>query len=270
MRSLARRLACAGLAMAAGSSLPLTASGNEGAPQRGGTLVVPIHLGEPGTYDCHGASTVSIMYRVSPHYSKLVKIAPEKYPDVIGDLAENWKVSPDGLRYEFKLRDSIKLLVIQHRFFKFVDSNFACLGTRVRISTLCEQLHGVFSGLRNHHGLFTTGIQHTQGFGQGLKGDHAKRMMVVLGRKFNQCAPFFAQAFPGVQHGMNRFDEICHLLVGGHTLNQTNSMLPAPRHNDTRSEFGRFFTVPLIGERFWKRCSNEHIHQQMAPLDRVR
>jgi len=108
MKSFARRLACAGAVLAAGALAPLAVSANEGTPQRGGTLVVPIHLGEPGTYDCHGASTVSVMYRISPHYSKLVKIVPEKYPDVIGDLAESWKVSPDGLRYEFTLRDGIK------------------------------------------------------------------------------------------------------------------------------------------------------------------
>jgi len=107
MKSFARRFACAGLAIAAGSFLPLTASGNVGAPQRGGTLVFPVHLGEPNTYDCHAAATVSVMYRVSPHYSKLLKIVPEKYPEVSGDLAKSWKVSADGLRYEFTLNDNI-------------------------------------------------------------------------------------------------------------------------------------------------------------------
>lgn len=78
------------------------------APQPGGTLVYPVHLGEPNTYDCHATTTVTVMYRISPHYSRLLKIEPERYPQVSPDLARSWTISPDGLTYTFALHDNIR------------------------------------------------------------------------------------------------------------------------------------------------------------------
>lgn len=77
-------------------------------PQRGGTLVFAISLGEPATYDCHAAGSLNVMYRVAPHYSTLLRIDPANYPNVVGDLAESWKISSDGLAYEFRLRPNIR------------------------------------------------------------------------------------------------------------------------------------------------------------------
>lgn len=76
-------------------------------PVRGGTLVYPVHMGEPATYDCH-AGFQNLAFRVSPHYSTLVKIDADQYPRVEADLAKSWKVSADGLRYEFTLNPGIK------------------------------------------------------------------------------------------------------------------------------------------------------------------
>ncbi len=76
-------------------------------PTRGGTLVYPVHMGEPSTLDCH-AGNQSLAFRVSPHYSSLLKIDVDNYPEVRGDLARSWKVSPDGLAYTFNLHPSVK------------------------------------------------------------------------------------------------------------------------------------------------------------------
>lgn len=102
-----------GLFAAALSALALTTSAvahaQSGAPvpQRGGTLVFAVHVGEPSTYDCHAAGSVGVMQRVAPHYSQLIKLDPVRYPQVTGDLATSWTVSPDGLTYRFTLRDNV-------------------------------------------------------------------------------------------------------------------------------------------------------------------
>jgi peptide/nickel transport system substrate-binding protein len=76
-------------------------------PKRGGTLVFAVHVGEPSTYDCHAAASIGVMQRVSPHYSQLIKLDPQRFPQVAGDLATGWTVSPDGLAYRFTLRDKV-------------------------------------------------------------------------------------------------------------------------------------------------------------------
>lgn len=77
-------------------------------PVRGGTLVVPIHVGEPATYDCHATNSPAVMWRVSPHYSTLLKVNAERSPEVMGDLAKSWAVSTDNLTYRFNLNTNIK------------------------------------------------------------------------------------------------------------------------------------------------------------------
>jgi len=76
-------------------------------PKQGGTLVFAVHVGEPSTYDCHAAASIGVMQRVSPHYSQLIKLDSGKFPQVTGDLATGWTVSPDGLTYRFTLRDKV-------------------------------------------------------------------------------------------------------------------------------------------------------------------
>jgi peptide/nickel transport system substrate-binding protein len=77
-------------------------------PRRGGTLVFAITNGEPPTYDCHANSTTSTLYRAAPHYSTLIKISQTEYPKIVGDAAESWKASADGLSYEFRLHPNIR------------------------------------------------------------------------------------------------------------------------------------------------------------------
>ncbi len=77
-------------------------------PVRGGTLNMAIHVGEPATYDCHATNSPAVMWRVAPHYSTLLRISAERFPEVVGDLAKSWTVSPDSLSYRFTLQPNIK------------------------------------------------------------------------------------------------------------------------------------------------------------------
>jgi peptide/nickel transport system substrate-binding protein len=87
--------------------LALPAYGAE-TPRRGGILTFAVTLGEPDTYDCHAGGSSAVLTRVAPHYSLLIKLDPNNYPNVTGDAAESWTVSSDGLTYSFKLHPGIK------------------------------------------------------------------------------------------------------------------------------------------------------------------
>src|SRR6516165_2229483 len=86
-------------AAAAADSLP--------APKRGGALDFAVDT-EPGNYDCHGNVSFAALHPIAPHYSMLLKFDGTAYPQVKGDLAESWTVSPDKLIYTFKLRPNVQ------------------------------------------------------------------------------------------------------------------------------------------------------------------
>jgi peptide/nickel transport system substrate-binding protein len=75
-------------------------------PKRGGVLEFASTV-EPGNYDCHGNTSFAFLHPVAPHYSTLLKFDTANYPQVIGDLAQSWEVSPDRLTYTFKLRPNV-------------------------------------------------------------------------------------------------------------------------------------------------------------------
>ena len=50
----------------------------------------------------------STLHPVAPLYSTLLQIDPYSYPNVIGDAASEWTISPDGLTYTFKIRQGIR------------------------------------------------------------------------------------------------------------------------------------------------------------------
>lgn len=79
-----------------------------GDPVRGGTLAVPVHVGEPATYDCHATNSPAVMWRLAPHYSTLVKINADRSPEVVGDLAKSWTLANDKVTYRFTLHPNIK------------------------------------------------------------------------------------------------------------------------------------------------------------------
>ena len=76
-------------------------------PKKGGTLVFAV-VAEPPNYDCHANDSFAFLHPVRPNYSTLLKIDPDNYPAVIGDLAESWTRRPDGMTYTFKLRTGVK------------------------------------------------------------------------------------------------------------------------------------------------------------------
>lgn len=103
--------AAATLGVIAASTLTMGASASAQTaekPVRGGTIVVANHYPEPNTFDCHAATSPSVMTRVAPHYSSLLQIDADNYPQIKGDLAQSWKISPDGKTYEFKLHRNVK------------------------------------------------------------------------------------------------------------------------------------------------------------------
>src|SRR3989442_1334748 len=76
-------------------------------PRRGGVLLAAIGADAP-SLDPHQEQTFATLQPVAPLYSTLLQIDPYNYPNVIGDAATEWKISPDGLAYTFKIRQDIR------------------------------------------------------------------------------------------------------------------------------------------------------------------
>jgi peptide/nickel transport system substrate-binding protein len=76
-------------------------------PHYGGELVFAV-AAEPPTYDGHRETSFALIHPVAPHYSLLLKFDQWNYPKIIGDLAESWKISADGMTYTFKIRKGVK------------------------------------------------------------------------------------------------------------------------------------------------------------------
>src|SRR6266704_3983812 len=76
-------------------------------PRRGGVLLAAIAADAP-SLDPHQEETFATIEVVAPCYSTLLQIDPYHYPKVIGDVATEWKIAPDGLTYTFKLRPGIR------------------------------------------------------------------------------------------------------------------------------------------------------------------
>ena len=76
-------------------------------PKRGGTLQFAISAEAPH-YDPHGSDTYATLHFSSPFYSTLLRYNLSKFPQIEGDLAKSWTVSPDKLTYTFTLHDGVK------------------------------------------------------------------------------------------------------------------------------------------------------------------
>src|SRR6266849_5247006 len=76
-------------------------------PRRGGVLLAAIGADAP-SLDPHQEQTFATIELVAPLYSTLIQIDPLDYPKIIGDVATEWKIAPDGLTYTFKLRQGIR------------------------------------------------------------------------------------------------------------------------------------------------------------------
>ncbi|MGH7888061.1 MAG: ABC transporter substrate-binding protein [Candidatus Binatia bacterium] len=104
--SLIRRFAMLLLSVGSLAVAPHAARAAE-TPRAGGELVFAV--GEtPPSFDGHRETTFAMLHPIAPHYSTLLRFDPHNYPKIIGDLAEKWSFSRDGLTATFKLRKGIK------------------------------------------------------------------------------------------------------------------------------------------------------------------
>src|SRR6266536_2181827 len=76
-------------------------------PRRGGVLLAAIAADAP-SLDPHQETTFATIELVAPLYSTLLQIDPLSYPKIIGDVATEWKIAPDGLTYTFKIRQGVR------------------------------------------------------------------------------------------------------------------------------------------------------------------
>jgi peptide/nickel transport system substrate-binding protein len=79
------------------------------APRPGGELVFVVGSEMP-SYDGHREETFGLIHPIAPHYSTLLRVDPADPTGtkLVGDLAESWTVSRDGLTYTFKIRRGVK------------------------------------------------------------------------------------------------------------------------------------------------------------------
>src|SRR5262249_61472904 len=73
----------------------------------GGIRLAAIAADAP-SLDPHQEETFATLHLVAPCYSTLLQIDPYHYPKIIGDVATEWKIAPDGLMYTFKVRQGIR------------------------------------------------------------------------------------------------------------------------------------------------------------------
>ena len=97
------------LALLVGAAIATTFSAGQAAdtPRRGGVLLAVIGA-DPPSLDPHQESTFANIELVAPLYSTLLQLDPYHYPKVIGDVATEWNIAPDGLTYTFKIRQGIR------------------------------------------------------------------------------------------------------------------------------------------------------------------
>jgi len=77
------------------------------APRSGGELVFAV-AETPPSFDGHRETTFAMIHPIAPHYSTLLRFDPHNYPKIIGDIAESWSFSKDGLTLTVKIRKGIK------------------------------------------------------------------------------------------------------------------------------------------------------------------
>src|SRR5262245_22323911 len=81
------------LVLLAGGVVAAATAGAAETPRRGGVLLAVIGADAP-SLDAHQESTFATLHPVAPLYSTLLQIDPYNYPNVIGDVASEWKVAP--------------------------------------------------------------------------------------------------------------------------------------------------------------------------------
>src|SRR5215475_3582106 len=97
------------LAMIATVAAALVPAAAQEKPRYGGELLFAVPS-EPPSYDAHQEETFGVMHPMAPHYNTLLRVDPfdKTGTKPVGDLAESWTISKDGLTYTFKLRKGVK------------------------------------------------------------------------------------------------------------------------------------------------------------------
>ena len=93
-----------GLLLAAALAVPAPSAAQD-KPRAGGELIFPVPS-EPPSYDAHEEETFGVIHPLAPLYSTILKVDPfdKTGTKPVGDLAESWTISKDGMSYTFKLR----------------------------------------------------------------------------------------------------------------------------------------------------------------------
>jgi len=104
---IAGRIALA-LLLAAALAAPASSIAQD-KPRSGGELIFVVPS-EPPSYDAHEEETFGVIHPLAPFYSTLLKVDPfdKTGTKPVGDLAETWTISKDGMVYTFKLRKGVK------------------------------------------------------------------------------------------------------------------------------------------------------------------
>ncbi|HEX9126450.1 MAG TPA: ABC transporter substrate-binding protein, partial [Methylomirabilota bacterium] len=97
-----------GLLLAAVLAAPASSTAQD-KPRSGGELIFVVPS-EPPSYDAHEEETFGVIHPLAPFYSTLLKVDPfdKTGTKPVGDLAESWTISKDGMVYTFKLRKGVK------------------------------------------------------------------------------------------------------------------------------------------------------------------
>jgi len=87
---------------------PTPSSGQASKPKRGGKLVLAAH-GPPSHWDFYASGTIANLGSQAAMFNQLIRRDPTDYRlPIIGDLARQWEMSGDGLRYTFRLHEGVK------------------------------------------------------------------------------------------------------------------------------------------------------------------
>jgi peptide/nickel transport system substrate-binding protein len=110
MMSMSKKAPRGMLAVAILGCLVLTALGPsalaQNQPRSGGELLMAVPS-EPPSYDGHREETFGLIHPIAPFYTLLLRVDPQDYNEVVGDVAESWTISDDKLTYTFKIRTGV-------------------------------------------------------------------------------------------------------------------------------------------------------------------
>jgi peptide/nickel transport system substrate-binding protein len=106
-RIFLQRMALMGLSVPFANALGTSLAHAAETPKRGGTLNA-IATADPPNFDPFSNTTSAVLQVVAACYNSLIMYNPAKPNEIIGDLAERWEATPDGLSYTFYLVKNAK------------------------------------------------------------------------------------------------------------------------------------------------------------------